>query len=58
LAWRSLRRDLISADKYLKGGCQVDGARLFSEMPTGRTKGNGYKVEHRKFHMNMRNNLL
>jgi len=51
---RRLRGDLINAYKYLKGGCQEDGAKLFSVVPSGRRSGNRHKQKRRKLHLNMR----
>jgi len=40
--------------KYLKYGSQENEARLLSVVPSNRTRGNGHKLEHRKFHVRMR----
>jgi len=55
---RRLRADLIHAYKYLKDGCQEGGARLFSVVPSDRTRGSRHRLKHRKFHLNMRKNFF
>lgn len=51
---RRLQGDLINECKYLRGRNADGGTRLFSAVPTDRTRGNGYKLKHMKFNMNTR----
>ena len=51
---RRLREDLINAYKCLKGGCQEDGAKIFSVVPSNSTRGNGHRLKQKKFHLNTR----
>ena len=44
-----LRGDLITVCKYLKYGSYVSGGGLFLVVNNSRTRGNGQKLEHRKF---------
>jgi len=55
---RRLIGDLRDARKYLRGGCQEDGARLFPVVPSDRTRGNGHKLKPGKFQLNSRKNFF
>ena len=53
-----LRGDLMNVYKYLKCGRRRDMANLFSVVCGDRTRSNGHKMEHRKFHTNMQKNFF
>ena len=55
---RRLRGDLIQVYKYLRCGGQGGEARLFSAVCGDRTRGNGQKLEHRKFCTNVCKNFF
>ena len=44
----------ISAYKYLKGRCKEDRDRLFSVVPSARTRGSEHRLKHWRFLPNSR----
>lgn len=45
---RKIRADFIAAFNYVTGGYREDKARLFSEIQSDETRGNGQKSQHSK----------
>lgn len=59
LGKRRLRGDLIHVCQYLKGGGrQMDETRIISVVCSDRTRSNGLKLDHRKFHTNTWGNFF
>ena len=45
--------DLIRPYKYIQGGCEEDGALLFSVVPSASTRVSGHKVGYRRQHLSV-----
>lgn len=50
--------DFINVYKNLKVGCKEGGSRLLLVMSTDRTRGSGHKLDHRKFHLNLKKHFI
>jgi len=55
---RRLRGNLRNFSKYLQGGCQENGVRLFPVVSSDRIRGNGHKLKPGKFQLNPRKNFF
>jgi len=55
---RRLRGNLINVYKYLKGKCVKNRARLFSVVPSDRTRGSEHKLKHRRFSLKIREHFF
>lgn len=54
-AWRGSGKSLLFPTT---GGCCEEGYRLFSEVCSGKQAGNGHKLEHRKFWLDLKENIF
>ncbi|GAB0191829.1 hypothetical protein GRJ2_001648200 [Grus japonensis] len=55
---RRLGEGRISVSKYLMGGNEEEGGRLFSLVPTDGARGNGHTLKHVQSHLKTRKRFL
>uniref|UniRef100_A0A803T8E9 Reverse transcriptase domain-containing protein n=1 Tax=Anolis carolinensis TaxID=28377 RepID=A0A803T8E9_ANOCA len=55
---RRLRGDRIAMYKYVRGSHREEGTSLFSAALQTRMRNNGFKLQERRFHLNIRKNFL
>ncbi|XP_062838789.1 uncharacterized protein LOC134299554 isoform X1 [Anolis carolinensis] len=55
---RRLRGDMIAIYKYVRRSHREEGASLFAAALETRTLNNGFKLQERRFHLNIRKNFL
>ena len=51
---RTLQGHLTVAFQYLKGAYKQEGERLFTRVDSDRTRGNGFKLGHGRFRLDIR----
>ncbi|KAK4833045.1 hypothetical protein QYF61_027547 [Mycteria americana] len=54
----SLEKRWVRGISSVYGGCKEDRARLCSVVPSGRTRGNGHRLKHRRFPLNIRKHFF